>query len=425
MKKMRLNNFTKKFLWSLVMIPVTFTADAQWKKKADFPTSAGNGRRNAYVFSANNKVYIGGGYVAMYANTDEMVEYDPATDKWKSKNPLPGGFANRSAGITFKINGKVYLGLGAENYNAFNPGPVFLKDLWEYDPAGDKWTKKADLPDTGRADAGVFVLNNKAYVVGGYTGSFSTDIFYSADLWEYDPTANKWTSKKAFPEGAINNCMAFAVNGKGYLTGGSIEGAGGLSKKTYQYDPAADTWTPKADFPETRSAGVSFVINNKAYVGLGIGGSGLSATFYIYDAAKDSWHYMSGGGDFPTPGGRFYAVAEVMGNKVYVGGGAIGNNVLRDWYELDPASLLSIGENTADRKLRCYPNPAINELFFDMGKQLNDCNFAIYSITGQKVLNGLLSGSNRIDISSLPSGQYIIELVTGEQTAKQVFSVNR
>ncbi|MBZ0098332.1 MAG: hypothetical protein K8F30_04570, partial [Taibaiella sp.] len=259
---------------------------AKWTQRPGISTF-GPGRWGAMSFAIGDKVFVGGGYVGNFSNANDWQSYEPATKQWKFLNNMPGSNFNRTEGVAFSINGKGYLGLGAQDYNGFNPAPTYLADMWEYDAASDKWTKKADFPDSGRSEATFFTIGSKAYVVGGKTGSFGQ----SADTWEYDAATNKWTEKKRYP-GTLSLGTGFTLNGKGYIVGGSLDN--NATNKLYEYDPAANTWTEKAEFPETEISGaLGFVINNKAYVGLG-GVKPYSATeskylqyFYSYDAATN------------------------------------------------------------------------------------------------------------------------------------------
>lgn len=62
------------------------------------------------------------------------------------------------------------------------------------DPANDSWVKVADFPgQTGRSGAVAFVMGNKAYVGTGYNGKDRLK-----DFWEYDPATNSGTRKADF-----------------------------------------------------------------------------------------------------------------------------------------------------------------------------------------------------------------------------------
>ena len=59
---------------------------------------------------------------------------------------------------------------------------ALFKDFWEYDPATNAWTQKADFGGTARDGAVGFSIGSKGYIGTGYDGTGSTK-----DFWEYTP----------------------------------------------------------------------------------------------------------------------------------------------------------------------------------------------------------------------------------------------
>jgi Secretion system C-terminal sorting domain/Galactose oxidase, central domain len=100
----------------------------------------------------------------------------------------------------------------------------------------------------------------------------------------------------------------------------------------------AQTWVAKSDFTgDAFSTGVSFVIGDYAYVGLGLGGNSYTEKndFWRYNPQTDTWSAVA-----PLPGvGRLGAAAVVLNGKAYVGLGSNKNKTAwySDWYEYDPA----------------------------------------------------------------------------------------
>ncbi|MCX5849702.1 MAG: kelch repeat-containing protein [Deltaproteobacteria bacterium] len=169
-----------------------------------------------------------------------------------------------------------------------NPGELEPKDFWEYDPATDTWTQKADIGEGGY-DFG-FSIGDKGYIgtgwnrdADGYGGGLTKD------FWEYNPATDTWTQKADFGGGVRGGVAGFAIGNKGYIgTGGSDSAL----KDFWEYDPAADTWTQKTDFGGIeRAYAVGFSIGNKGYIGTG----------WLYDPnvgsftfTKDFWEYDPG-----------------------------------------------------------------------------------------------------------------------------------
>lgn len=394
---------------------------AGWDTKTEIYSFTA-GRWGAQLITVDGKIFAGGGYHGNNSATNDWQEYDIANDTWTNKNPMPGTTTNRSGGVTFTINGKAYLGLGIENFNNFTLPWNFLTDLWEYDPDNDTWTKMADFPGTGTGFCGVFVLDNKAYVVGGSTGKLSAD--GTNEVYEYDPATDKWTQKASYPETYIKDRpFGFSAEGKGYISCGST--SSGATDKTYEYDPAADSWTEKAAYAGgVLGGGVTFVANGVPYCGLGSkGGSDYQTVFYTYNAAEDNWSYAAGF-EFTAPG-RKYAIAAVVNNEVYLGagwridGGASAQTWFKDWYQLDAASAVNINKVNAESDVKVYPNPARDVIY------INSDNFSQYeflSVTGKKLMCGEVNSERAINVSELPVGTYLLQLTNdnGNVFAKKI-----
>ena len=81
------------------------------------------------------------------------------------------------------------------------------------------------------------------------------------------------------------------------------------------------------------------------------------------------------------------------------------------------ASTLSV-ENEVQASLSVYPNPAINELFIQASKNMIGSRAVIFDVQGKRVYAGILN-ANRVDVSSLETGNYILQLVTDEGVAAE------
>lgn len=86
---------------------------------------------------------------------------------------------------------------------------------------------------------------------------------------------------------------------------------------------------------------------------------------------------------------------------------------------MTPLNSLATGINeNKEIAFNIYPNPAVNEINISVedNAQINLVN--IYNQLGQKIIHET-NGFNTIDISALPNGIYIIELVTGASIARR------
>jgi uncharacterized protein (TIGR02145 family) len=250
----------------------------------------------------------------------------PSGDGWTQK----ASFADYRHGMfSFSIGNKGYAGTGNNNSG------IIQQDFWEYDPATNTWTQKADYGGGIRYYATAFTIGNKGYAGAGITGSYQ----WKKDMWEYDPTTNSWAAIADFAGGYRYSMVGFGIGNKGYMGTGSYRESSSVLATYYndfwEYDPSTNLWIRKADVPNLgRHAAVGISINDKGYIGCG---------YYYYDTRKnDWWQYdpltdtWSRKADLPaTP--RVDANAFTIGNKGFVCGGWYYSG-LSDMWEYDPST---------------------------------------------------------------------------------------
>ncbi|WP_456462112.1 IPT/TIG domain-containing protein [Reichenbachiella sp.] len=177
------------------------------------------------------------------------------------------------------------------------------------------WRDGPSFSGEGRRSGVSFSMNGKGYIGLGIDALYSTSTTISgkvfSDLWEFDPVSNSWTRKSDFPGKARYYASSFVINNFAYV-GIGLEGLTGNSccddpyRDFYKFDPASNTWSRIADFPTTIEGydiglirAVSFSVNGKGYVGAGTT-SGVSASkkysFYEYDPDLDQWNEIANPG---------------------------------------------------------------------------------------------------------------------------------
>jgi N-acetylneuraminic acid mutarotase len=247
-----------------------------WLRKADFP---GVARNSAVAFSVNGKGYVGTGVDDNDTKLKDFWEYNPTTNTWTRKADFAG--TGRYNAVGFNISNKGYIACGYDGN--------YLKDLWEYDAASNTWLQKASLAGSKRSEAVAFVYNNKAYVVTGINnGSYLTDFWVydpATNTWSEKRKINDATDESFDDDYDDNirraNASVFIMNNKAYLTCGSRSGIIGT---TWEYDIANDTWKEKTGFEgPAREGAISFYLNNRGYLTTGSSGS------YRFD---DLWEFF-------------------------------------------------------------------------------------------------------------------------------------
>lgn len=294
-----------------------------WRTAAPAPTQ----RTEVAAVTLSDKIYVVGGFeqpslgnVMHLAITPALEEYDPSTDRWTSKAPLPVGLHHVGIGVTV---GRLYVigGYRQSGLSAWQP----VATTYAYDPATDSWAERASMP-TARGALSVTAHEGKLYAIGGYDGKAN-----SAAVEVYDPVHNLWASRAPLPT-PRDHLAAATLSGKLYAIGGRLNGdyRRNLSV-TEVYDPVTDQWKRSADLPTARSGITASVVGGRVYVFGGEGGEGTFRENEAYDPASGTWqtmapmptarhglgsavvqghiHVISGG---PTPGGSFSDLNEVF-----------------------------------------------------------------------------------------------------------------
>ena len=179
----------------------------RWTRGADLPRSMGG----MGVTAAGGKLYAFGGTVGGSARISSTLEYDPATQVWRARAPIPSG--PRTFAAAAELDGKIYLAGGWPALSVFE----------RYDPLTDSWTRLAPMP-TGRQSLGLVALDGYVYAVGG------GDEWAGLSVVErYDPADNTWiamsplrSSRRAGTAAVVTGGQAFVLGGKGEQT---VEGA--------------------------------------------------------------------------------------------------------------------------------------------------------------------------------------------------------
>jgi N-acetylneuraminic acid mutarotase len=102
------------------------------------------------------------------------------------------------------------------------------------------------------------------YVLGGFGAARGKN-------FEYDPAADKWTKKAAMPRPAHHQAMV-EYQGKIYVFGGFVAPMSGPQggwepiDNAWVYDPAADSWRNLAPMPIKRGSAAANLVNGKVYV---------------------------------------------------------------------------------------------------------------------------------------------------------------
>lgn len=114
------------------------------------------------------QIYIAGGYDYLNQPLNTMRRYDPVTNEWSDQTvggaSLPSLNTKRFGFGLVEANGKLYA-IGGQGEDG-KP----LASVEQYDPATNQWTFKSPLP-TARSYLACLTVQNRIWAIGGYDGS--------------------------------------------------------------------------------------------------------------------------------------------------------------------------------------------------------------------------------------------------------------
>ncbi len=255
--------------------------DDYWVSK--MPMHEARGRLGVAV--VNGKIYAVGGDIgglygaasgAMLSYTNITEEYDPATDIWTFKAPMPTPRCH--FGIAVYQN-KIYC-IGGFNNN----GDTKVNEV--YDPATDTWETKAPMP-VPRSSITVNAVNGKIYVISAPYNNSSNHV--------YDPETDSWNTKTP-PPYEITSYASAVLDDKIYFIATDYTASGLWSGPFIQtYNTVNDNWSIGIYAP-------TYGINAVASATTGVNAPKRIYFFdetgtQIYDPTNDRW---SVGTSMPT-----------------------------------------------------------------------------------------------------------------------------
>ena len=247
----------------------------------------GVARTGAVSFIIGDIAYIGTG-VEKNDCLNDFWSYDNTTNTWKEVTPFLG--QARSNAVAFAVDGKGYVGTGINLDNA--SGERLLKDFYVFDPTittvtegvstVGSWTKISDFP-TARYSAIAFAVAGT-----GYVGTGDSEDNEQKDFWKYDVASDSWEIVNGFEGSKRLGAMTFVIDDKAYVLGGNKNNL--LQNDVHSFD--GTTWATLNDLDSDydsdavmRYNGTAFTLNGKAYVTLG-----TETSTWGYTPSTDSWN---------------------------------------------------------------------------------------------------------------------------------------
>jgi N-acetylneuraminic acid mutarotase len=365
---------------------VSFVTIGQgWLPRADF---GGIGRHRCTGMSIGNKGYAGLGHMngtGVNIVYQDWWEYDPASNSWTQKANYP---APMYGAIAWGNSTKGYVG----------GGTAYSVQYFAFDPDANTWTPIANCP-LDATDQTSFSINEKGYVIMGN------------QIAEYNPATDTWSMKANLPASLNTWQSSFVIGSSAFVKNGTM---------LYEFKPSQNVWMMRANFPGLASGGSSAcTINGKGYIVTGYSGwlSNVTDEVWEYNPANNTWQQME---DFPGSARRF-SVGFSVNERAYFGLGTNGIN-FNDFWAFD--RFAGINENDL-LAFEVYPNPATDQLTIAT-KSDQKLNFELVDQLGRIVQSGIMEAvQTTISVTDLEPGTYMLVLRDASGNTNQQTLIKR
>jgi len=385
------------FLPAFLFPVVSVSYENQWTTKKPMPTPRGG----FGVAVANGKIYALGGL-----NNDSNLAvnqmYDPVMDFWRTRKPMPTA---RSGCAVASYQGKIYV-IGGTVGITTNLVSEFTGTVEVYDPTTDTWETKTPMP-TPRADLRASVVDGKIYLIGGKERWGEESLYHELDVNEvYDPVNDSWTTASPMPVPAFGYASA-VVDAKIYVFGGARQLSTGFNDLTsvgftQVYDVKNNTWSNKASIPvavsyATAEATGGLTAPKRVYLVGGFNQFDYSNVVRVYDVESNRWGL---GATMSTA--RGYLAMAVVEDVLYAIGGFDGAT----WLAVNEA-YVPFGYGTVPPELhvlspenKTYTNNNVS-LVLSVNKPTTWIGYSLdaqanVTVTGDTVLTGVSEGQHRV-----------------------------
>jgi N-acetylneuraminic acid mutarotase len=336
----------------LLCLALSFGAQAQvpnftWTSGATAPL----GRYEGLSTAVDGRLYVFGGFYTTGSidATDRCDAYDPATNSWMRLASLPEPITHTA--LAYDGRGYLYL---AGGFVGTHPGPI-TDHVWRYHIASNTWSAGPALPSP--RGAGMLVCRGRTlHFFGGaarITGTTVQDFAEHLTL-DLDAPAPAWVQRAPLPN-PRNHLGGAVLNGKVYAIGGQLldNEATGNQADVHEYDPATDTWTTKASMPRPLShiSATVLPLNNRLIVVSGVtNATGAVANIVEFDPVANVWREIT-----PLPAPRHSPMAGLAGGRLVVSGGTYTQLHTDTWVSDRVLSTAPPAPGAAS----LYPNPVL------------------------------------------------------------------
>ncbi|HEV2237104.1 MAG TPA: kelch repeat-containing protein, partial [Ktedonobacterales bacterium] len=268
--------------------------DGTWQTLAPMPTPRS---QLAVVAASDGRIYAIGGFAGAkptLGQRDTVEAYDPRTNTWVERTPLPHPLADLAA--VAGPDGRIYAMGGTS-------GPALaLNTVYAYDPQANTWQSVAPML-TQRSNFAAAVSSGRIYAIGGVQCACPPD---SAAVEAYTPATNSWQAVAPLALPRTRDAAATGSDGRIYVLGGFSPSAGSLSKSVEVYDPGRNAWSAATGLPTPRWGLAAAIAPDGRVIAFGGAAEGASGAFQetsvveSYNPSSNTWATLA---PLPAPPG--------------------------------------------------------------------------------------------------------------------------
>ncbi|MBC8249799.1 MAG: hypothetical protein H8E90_08990, partial [Anaerolineales bacterium] len=292
-----------------------------WNSRTSLPV----GREGGFAVIIGNRIYVGQGLSAFGDDSFHFIYHIP-TDTWHWAAPAPIGRAEVTGVCAEEeeqgqVQGKVFVFGGRS-------GGAVLDNVLVYDPLTDSWSARAPMPTprVGMGAAWVPPQNpgdpSLIYVIGGRDGTIPHSGTPLDVVEAYDVNTGIWSTMAPLPIPMMDvySTVYYSDTHKIFVIGG-YDGTN-VSDVVQIYDVASDSWTMGASMPTPRSNLLAGLCEGRIHAIGGYDGTNEFAVNEAYDPATNTWS-TAGISPLPEPRSEFMTQGIFTGQDIY----AIGDGI--------------------------------------------------------------------------------------------------
>jgi N-acetylneuraminic acid mutarotase len=201
------------FVYRLSAHAWTTIAHSRWQHGAGAAAPATNG-----------VIYVMAGEDLGQTGNNELEEYDPRTNSWRTRAAMPL-FVTFPAATTGP-DGRIYvLGGVLLRFHSSQVHAAVTNAVEIYDPRINHWSLGAPMPTARAGLAAVTGTDGYIYAIGGTSSAIDWDATLRAlsVVERYSPTTNRWMKVASIPIARYLLAAVMAPDGKIYAIGGTSD----------------------------------------------------------------------------------------------------------------------------------------------------------------------------------------------------------